>query len=314
MRKTVFICLFLLLICSMSVYGRSNQVTFGGNVIVDAGETISGDIIVFGGTIEMGGEALGDVVAIGGRVSVEGRIAGDLIAIGAKVALLEGATIYGDAKIISGSITRERDVSIGGSYSHITPIPRNINISPHLFRRSYFNFTPFMHSYPNAISILFSFLFQLLLLLLITYFFPKNVEVIGSTLNKSMGPSLLIGFIGLLILLPLMIFLVLTIIGIPLALLTPIFYWISITLGRISIYLLLGLWVRRHIAIHTDTIIATTVIGLVLYFLIRLILRFIPYIGPPLWAILLFLIHIAAFGSTIKSRFGTGEPWFKRES
>lgn len=314
MRQIVCISFFLLLVFSMSAYGSGSQVTFGGEVIVEAGNTIAGDVVVFGGNIEIKGEVLGDVVAIGGRVLVEGRIAGDLTAVGARAELLEGATIHGDTRIISGSVSRERGVSIGGSYSHITPIPGSIQFFPSIFHRRSYSFSPSFPSYPSALSILFSFLFQLLLLLLITYLFPSNVEVIRSTLHKSMGHSILIGFLGLLILVPFMIFLTITIIGIPLALLTPVFYWVAIAIGRAGIYLALGEWLRRHIAIRADSIIVTSVLGLILYFLIRLLLRFIPYLGGVIWAIILFLIYIAAFGSTIKSRFGTGAPWFHRAS
>lgn len=317
MYQRVGLCLFILLLIftfSLQAAGRNNQVTFGGNVLVSPEETMYGDAVVFGGSTEVLGRLMGDIVSLGGRVLIEGEVNGDLIAIGSNVELLEGSTLQGDAIIVLGSIRRENNVQIRGSFNHFTALPGTLNILPRtLFRAPSYSYRYYSTS-PRLFSFFISFLFQLLLVLLITYFFPGNVMTVKKTLTENTGNSLLIGFIGLLVMIPLMLFLAITILGIPLALLTPLFYWLAIILGRTGIYLFIGEWTKKHMNISTDRIIATSVLGLFIYSVVRLILRFIPYIGPPILAILLIIIYTSSFGSTMKSRFGTDKPWFQRQT
>lgn len=307
--------LFLLLFIPTAVAASQDQITFGGDLLISPGEKLSGDVVIFGGQLEIMGELQGNAVAIGGLVRIQGKITGDLTAVGSRVELLEEANITGDVKIISGSISRKPNVRIGGSYSHITPIPQNIRFLP----RSLFQ-VPFLFpqtirlGYPRFMNIMLSFFFQLLLVLLISYLFPQNVKGVASSLKENLGHSLLIGFIGLLVLIPLMIFLTITILGIPLALLTPVLYWMAITLGRTGIYLSVGTWAQRYVNINKDNLISTTVMGLLVYFLIRLIIRYLPFIGAPIAGMISFLLYLLALGSTLQSRFGTGEPWFKRHA
>lgn len=310
MRRILCFCILLLTALSFPVTGSSDQVSFGGHIKVPLQEKMEGDIVIFGGTTEIMGELIGDITALGGQVQIYGRVNGDLVTVGSQVILFEGAYIAGDVKIVSGSISREPNVHIGRSYSQITPLPRNIYSLPRLFTHAPF-FLPLQVRYSNIIL---SFFFQLLLVLLISYFFSRNVEVIRSTFKENLGQTLLIGLVGFLILIPLMIFLAITILGIPLAILTPVFYWIAISLGRTGIYLYLGEWAQQFLKLNTQKIISTTLLGFLVYFVFRLIIRFIPFIGPPIAGIISFLLYMVAFGSTMQSRFGTGMPWFKRHS
>jgi len=80
----------------------------GDEVVVPAGETVSGDLYASAGTVRIEGSVEGDLVATGGRVSVAGEVGGDVIA-GAGTVTISGR-VAGDVRAGAGTVTIEGSV------------------------------------------------------------------------------------------------------------------------------------------------------------------------------------------------------------
>lgn len=98
------------------------KVRAGGNVVVLAGETISGDLYASGGQVRIEGTVEGDLVAMGGQVQVSGEVTGDVMAASGNVDV--SGNVGGDVRAgagqvsISGSVGE--DVSAGAGQVTVT--------------------------------------------------------------------------------------------------------------------------------------------------------------------------------------------------
>jgi cytoskeletal protein CcmA (bactofilin family) len=72
-------------------------------VVLPAGEHVTGDLYLLGGTVTVDGTVDGDLVAMGGQVQLNGSVGGDLLAAGGTV-VLDGS-VAGDARIAAGQLT-----------------------------------------------------------------------------------------------------------------------------------------------------------------------------------------------------------------
>src|SRR5689334_9865606 len=93
--------------------GRKNDVIrFGGDVKVAQGETVDGDVVVFGGNGSVDGRVNGDVVVLGGSLTLgpEADISGDVVTVGGKLIRDPGARIGREVNEISGPGGRLRDI------------------------------------------------------------------------------------------------------------------------------------------------------------------------------------------------------------
>ena len=89
-----------------------------GPVDVARGETVSGDVVRFGGPIRVAGEVGGDVIALGGGVAVSGTVAGDVVALGGQATLEPGARVSGDVIAPAGAARIAAGARVGGMVVH----------------------------------------------------------------------------------------------------------------------------------------------------------------------------------------------------
>jgi len=85
---------------SRSERRNGDRVRFGGDVTVDAGEAIDGDVVSIGGNVRVDGEVRGDVVAVGGNLTLgpEAVVGGDATVVGGRLTRDPGAVVRGSAK------------------------------------------------------------------------------------------------------------------------------------------------------------------------------------------------------------------------
>jgi len=74
----------------------------GGRIVVD--QRVTGDVMAAGGFVDLRADVQDDVRTAGGSVTVSGTIAGDLIAAGGSVNILSGARISGRTWITGGQL------------------------------------------------------------------------------------------------------------------------------------------------------------------------------------------------------------------
>jgi cytoskeletal protein CcmA (bactofilin family) len=113
-RKRRWIVVVLLLVLGIPAVALAQNQLLGGKfrtgdeVVIPAGETVSGDLYASAGTVRIDGSVEGDLVATGGRVSVAGEVGGDVIA-GAGTVTITGQ-VAGDVRVGSGQVTIEGSV------------------------------------------------------------------------------------------------------------------------------------------------------------------------------------------------------------
>jgi hypothetical protein len=81
---------------------RDDIVRFGGSVVVDEDETVTGDIAVIGGSAVVNGQVLGEVAVIGGSLSLGPR-----------------AEVDRDVTVVGGSLTKDPGAVIRGKVSEV---------------------------------------------------------------------------------------------------------------------------------------------------------------------------------------------------
>lgn len=74
----------------------------GDAVAIPAGETVTGDVYLAGGSVSVDGTVDGDVVAAGGSVVISGNVSGDLLAAGGTVTI--AGSVGGDARVAGGQL------------------------------------------------------------------------------------------------------------------------------------------------------------------------------------------------------------------
>lgn len=181
-----------------------------------------------GGPITVGEdeEVRGAVVAVGGSVEINGRVRDEVVAVGGSIRLGPRAEVYGDITSVGGSLSRDPSAVVRGHVNEIEFSWPNIHVRP---IRPWAHFDPWWTGGPwRTVQLvgtlvrmaLFALLAALLLLLA-----PRPVERVAMAVRSEPWKSALVGFFAQLIFVPLLIvtivFLVISIIGIPLLVLVP---------------------------------------------------------------------------------------------
>ena len=119
---TLFILLALVFAPTASVHAQgpgpdsSGRVIFGSNFTLESGETFQGDLVVFGGnvTVEEDADLNGNLVVFGGTASSNGQIHGDVVIVGGQVSLDKQAHVTGDVVTVGGQLQKAEGARIDG--------------------------------------------------------------------------------------------------------------------------------------------------------------------------------------------------------
>jgi len=170
-------------------------VKLGESVFVDSDELVRGNITVFGG----------DVI-------VEGRVFGHIVVIGGTIRARSGAEIQGDVIVIGGSLDEDDDVLIVGEREVVGGFPT--------FGAEWLGYEgPKIKFVLLPLTIFIQLICAFLVMMFLRDRVMNGENHLRSGFLKSFGAGLLASFIGFFALLILMIPLIITVIGIPLALL-----------------------------------------------------------------------------------------------
>ncbi len=276
----------------------------------------SGEKVRFGGTITVEEhERVRGVVAIGGSAIVRGRVDGDVVTIGGGVHLGPHAVVNGAVTTIGGGIRREPGAEVRGDVVEL-----GVG-GPWVF-------APLAHTGWFG-SDVFSDWFRLMgtamrvaLLMLITLVVVAVADRPVSRIAARAGEDpWLSGFVGLAaeilfvpVLVVTIVFLAISIIGIPLLLLVPfglVALLIGVIMGFAGVARRVGRWV---VGDHRSPLVAAAV-GVVLIAAGAILARLIWLLPGPVWPIAatvgvigLFLEYVAwtvGLGALLLTRFGT---------
>ena len=198
------------------------RISFGSSLTVENNET-SQDVVVFGGSLDVEGEVRGDAVVVGGSAEIRGQVTGSVTAVGGSISLGPGARIDGDAISIGGAVHRDPTAEI---YGEIT----EVSLGPGLELDDLWDDVWIPHWHLGWFDFSFQELFVRVgktvvlgvLLLLLVLLFPKKISAVGDRVRREPWKA---GIVGLgtqllfLFALPVIcMILLITIVGIPLAL------------------------------------------------------------------------------------------------
>ena len=269
------------------------------------------DIVKFGESVFVAKDEYvrGDLVVFGGNAMLEGRVGGNVVVIGGDIRARSGSVIKGDAVVIGGVLDEDDDVIITGE---------RVTINDFFPVNSLWMFSPearFFKLVFMPVRLFIQLVLAFLVLLFLRDRILKSEEHLSANYLKNFGVGLLSAFVAVFGLIVVSVLLLITIIGIPLALLL----WISC--GGILIFswtvfaFSLGRLVAKRLQIQSDSALLMVFIGAVVINLPSVIAWGLglgmPGIFAPLalgFAVLGWFVkgfaYLAGFGSLIMSRFG----------
>jgi len=259
-----------------------DTVAFGGSVTV-SGSTDS-NVFVFGGTAQINGPVDGDVVVFGGSPVISARISGNLLAIGGSVHLRDGAEVMGDVFTVGGSVSRSGNAVVHGSVqSGINPFR-----IPGVFG-GWWAFSGAFHVW-RLLSILF-------LGLICYWLFPLVTERVAEAAEANPVKAVVAGLLGYLAIVPVIIVLAITLLGIPLIPVFLLALLVARLFGQVALALFAGRWLAARLQMSATANWLLVTLGL----LGLGVLTLLPLVG-----VLASLFYsLIGFGAVIVTRFGT---------
>lgn len=250
-----------------------------GQVSVDA--TINKDLVILGGSINLRKGTLvnGDVSAFGGQIDIKGDYNGDLRASGGTVRI--DAKIAGNVEIESENIKISKDTVIDGNLTYTSD--KELDIDPSQVRGDIRRIEPKIKKVKAALPFPWKFISfgaWLILALICAALFPKFFEKTSSAIKKSFWKSTLMGLLILIVTPIALMIILITVIGIPIAVVGFMLYIVAVYLSKIITAHWLGSKLYRK----------GKYIKMILGVVILTILFWIPFIG---WILKLGTILVA---------------------
>jgi len=309
------------------------RVIFGGNFVLEEGDELAGGLVVFGGnaTLEVDSVVDGDVLIMGGNLTVAGEIDGDVAVFGGNVELEDTAVVDGDLLSLGGNVTRAEGAMIEGEtletlefplrgfrlpepwrWKFIVPpepelpeMPELPQLPPRPGWPTVSRGVYWMQRLPDLLGYLFlrglrvlgTALVLVLLSLLVLALWPRQTDLVASTVLQNPAASLGMGLLTLLVVLGLIALFAITICLSPLALLLALATAVAWLFGWIALGWLVG---RRLLAALKAKDVAPVWEAGLGVFLITL-LGAMPCIGWLVW-----LVGGAfGLGAVVLTRFGS---------
>ena len=303
----------------------------GGMGKVDIIGSVGGDVITQLGHLQISGHVGGNVRSEGKNIDISGMVDGDVTMPRGMVNLFDEAVVSGTIHVEQGLVEAAPETEAGEIVvdKELTPgevekLFRSNGIS-FLGLDSVFEQLPFLdniqfdrHRYRPGFPEMFNFfgltwsgfagrlargiinmaIFFALSALIFTLF-PKQVHNVRTVLDFRTGKVVLWGLLAAFLAIPLAIFLVITIIGIPLILVEVLTLLVAYLLGYVGIAILIGERVLHTMARQSNPL-GQIALGVVLLGVISLI----PVVG----ALVSIGIFILAVGAALYSRFGSQIP------
>lgn len=214
---------------SDSVQWRGGDIDVGPIVVRGNG---SGIVRLFSDADVAAGEKVdGDVVAVFGSVTVEGEVTGSAVAVFGTMHLLPGARVRGDAVAVGGGLREDSGARVEGQTVQVGFLPLTLGI-PGL---------PFV-----LLSIVILWLISLFFGWVLAMLFPGRMTRVAVTASRRTAASLALGVASGPLMLMAMLLLMVTVVGIPIALFLPFIYIAVCYGGQLAATYVLGSKLTRQ--------------------------------------------------------------------
>ncbi|MGL5004894.1 MAG: polymer-forming cytoskeletal protein, partial [Casimicrobium sp.] len=255
--------------------GRNARVA-GGQIEFSPISEVTGNVSAAGGRVSLKGKINGNVQAAGGVVLIDAIIGGDVEATSGQVELGPNAKIAGKLRYASRDpIFRDPAAKVAGSVETFEPAggwPVPSNMERRMGRGGGWVWT---------IGLL---LVATVLIALAPTFYSRVAE----TLRARAGTSLLIGFIALICVPALAILFLITVIGVPLALLIIAAYLMLLVVGYVTTGISIGDWLLKRAKGDQTSSTLWRIGGAIVGVSIVSLLARIPWVGG--WVVLIALL------------------------
>jgi cytoskeletal protein CcmA (bactofilin family) len=304
-----------------------------GDINVAAGKiditgTVDQSVRAVGGKVTISGAIGGDLVLVGGNVDVEksGRVAGDLLAIGGDVTLngpvngsVKGnygdltinARVGQDVRVRVDNLSVENGARIAGDVSYRSRDEADFAsgsvINGSIEHRRLVGFLPNENITFWVVSAVFRLLCALLAGLIVVLLMPRTTAAIADAARQSLLKSVLFGLIFLIAIPILLAILMVTIIGIPVALIGFALFVIALYLSQVFVGTALGRFILPDSwgNLGRGYNLLAMVIGVIIIAALRAIP--VPYVGWIITVIVTILgIGAIAIGLSRRGRVPLG--------
>jgi cytoskeletal protein CcmA (bactofilin family) len=231
-----------------------NASVAGGTITMANTSSIGRDLQVAGGNVAINGAVRRNLQVAGGDVTINGTIGGDVRANADQLALGPGAVIRGNLTYTSG---------------------KKVNISPGARVAGNIVFKPRPAKERRAPGIAGSVAFWLITFfalylvgVLLVALAPRMAVEIADRISGAAGVSLLVGLILLVVVPIVAVFMMVTVIGIPLAFILLFAYAVMIYISRIYVGLAIGRWIFGRAGRTETSPYLNLLIGLLIIWLV----------------------------------------------
>ena len=226
--------------------GDPDRVTVFSENVIGAEEKVAGEAVAIMGDLRIDGEVRRDAVAVMGSVTINGKVGGEVVAVMGDVVLGPKAELDGDVVAIGGTLQRDPGAIVRGEVTRVgvgklsvaklqTPSALRAWWDHALGHGALFGFGAGLGWL--AVPVLLALGFYALLALV----FPGGIRRTGDMLVQRPGAVVLSALLTLMALPVLFVLLLVTVVGIPVALLgLPAGIVVGVAFGKGAIYGLVG--------------------------------------------------------------------------
>lgn len=278
-------------VARMRKHGDDDMVLTGGNGVVEEGESVE-DVVVYGGNLKVLGHVNGDVAVFGGSVHLgpNAVIEGDITTFGGSLTRDDGAVIEGEHLTVNGANVGK--LLAGGPFKW-SGGPVHFSVDDDGPRDE-----PRKEIRRKASRVLPGFLLNFAVIFglgfLFAIFAPARMKEVSSELVKEPMRCGLTGLAAAVALVPLTVLLVITLVGIPVAVAMWVVAAVGVILGLAVVSSEIGLRLPVMQGRKTQALI------LALGLLVVLVVSMVPLIGP----LAMTLLALLGFGALVRTRFG----------
>jgi cytoskeletal protein CcmA (bactofilin family) len=287
---------------------NGDKFVIGGTFTLQEDEILDGNLFVLGGlaTLDEGSLVEGDIVLMGGTVRINGHVEGDVLVFGGLVELGPSAVVENDVSVVAGNLDQEPGAQIYGDIREGIEGPISVSIPgsirfPFPGRVDFPNISVRVNPFWEGLWLLFRAILWAAVAVLVILFLPKHTQRVGGV---AISKPLISGGIGLLTILVapiILLLMIITLIGIPVALITAFLIFLVCIFGVIAIGTETGK--RLEKVLNQDWALAVSAgVGT---FLVTLVIEGINKVIPCVGWLGLFIVAIVGIGAVLLTRFGS---------
>jgi uncharacterized RDD family membrane protein YckC len=253
------------------------------------------------------GDAVNDLTVVGGNAEINGQVRGDLVVVLGSVSLGTNAEVRGELVVVGGELTAPPEAKIGGDRVVIgadhafIPGLEGLQRPIEWLARIGMTARPFPYGYAWSWVIAGIFL---LLYILASILFPKSIERTVDVLDMRPGGSFVTGLLALMLVVPLVVFLVVSFVGIVLVPVIVFGMIVAFFFGKIAVYRYAGQQIGAQTGLE---FLRKPLVALVLGTALFYALYMAPILGFVVWAAIAPLALGAALLAFFK-RFSGPKP------